>query len=229
MTVLIYRAQLALPMNGQNECKVDIIIDRYSLDDVLTRHVSVDERLLTRWTGSDGNQSDGYRTLTDWFNKQLLRVIYSQNDRESSERQIDIEYDILKEGDELEIEELTDELRANDINPRKIKQNMISWSTMRDHLQDCLSGNKAQRDSQTEWEQNSVSIAKNVTRTKVNKALRSLDSKEELPGGTDASIETQILLSCPQCLTRVPFEDALQRGFICEDHLGTATIAESYQ
>lgn len=165
--------------------------------------------------------------MTDWFNKRLLKHIYDQHGRETTGKRIETDFDALTGDDEIDREEVKDELRAGGIDADETINDMVSWSTMREHLKECLDGEKITAASETEWERNSVSVAQHVTKTKVNKALRSLDSKGKLPGAADAAVEPQILLSCPECPTRIPFTDALERGFICEDHLGVASVSES--
>jgi hypothetical protein len=202
-------------------CKVDVVTERHDLDRVGTRYATVDERLLTRWTGADGNEPDGYRTLTAWFNTRLLRHVYDRHGRETTGSRVQRDYEALTGADELVREEVLDGMRADGIDAERVVDDMISWSTMRTHLKECLDGTKATRSAETDWERNSVVVAQQVTASKVDEALRSLDTKGRLPGGTDATVETQVLLSCPNCPTRIPFADAVERGFVCKDHLST--------
>ncbi|WP_152039479.1 rod-determining factor RdfA [Salinigranum salinum] len=210
----------------EGRCKIDIVTERYDLDDTVTRYATVDERLLTRWTGADEGDSAGYRTLAAWFNRRLLKTVYDEHGRETTGKRIESDYEALTGDDDLVREDVLDDLRGAGIDADGLLDDTVSWSTMRTHLKDCLGGEKPVREAETEWEQKSVSVARRVTASKVDEALRSLDSKGRLPGGSGAEVDTQILLSCPDCLIRIPFDDAIERGFVCEDHLGAEAVSE---
>lgn len=111
-----------------------------------------------------------------------------------------------------------DDLRTDGIDPKRVRSDMVSFSTMREHLNSCLDGEKQVEESESDWERQSLEVAKNITRSKVQEALSSLDTKEVLPEGDKANIEIQILLSCPECPIRIPIEDAVERGFVCKNH-----------
>lgn len=207
-------------MSDGTTCKVDYVTDQYGLDETVTNHGSVDERLLTRWTGADDKEPDGYRTLTEWFNRRLLKHVYDEHGRETTGRRVTNDHEALTGDDDLLKEEVMDDIQADGIDPESIVGDMVSWSTIRHHLQSCLDGEKVIERSTSNWEAKSVSVAQQVTAEKVNEALSSLSSKGDLPGGKDADVNLQVLLSCPECPTRIPFSDALERGFICRDHLG---------
>lgn len=209
-------------MNDDAQCKIDIVVDRRDLDATETRYGSVDERLLTRWTGADGREADGYRSLAEWFNKRLLKHVYDQQGRETTGQRLENDYEALTGADDIVREEVMDDLRDDGVDAESVVADMISWSTMRDHLKGCLGGEKPTADATTDWERNSVEVAKRITAGKVEDALRSLDRKGRLPGGAEAEVELQVLLSCPECPTRIPFLDAIDRGFVCSDHLGVA-------
>lgn len=211
---------------SDDRCKVEFVTERYDLDRTVTRYGTVDERLLTRWTGADEANPDGYRTLTTWFNTRLLKHVYDEHGRETTGRRVQNDYEALTGDDELVREEVLDDLRADGIDADSVDSDMVSWSTMRTHLKGCLGGEKAIRDAETDWERKSVAVAQRVTVSKVDEALRSLDSKGRLPGGSGAAVETQVLLSCPDCPTRIPFADAVERGFVCKDHLSVGSLSD---
>jgi len=211
---------------SQDGCKIEIVSDRYDLDERETRYESVDDRLLTRWTGADGHESSGYRQLTEWFNERLLRTLYDDHGRDTTGNRVESDFEALTGDDDLLREEVRDDLRADGIDVDALQQDMVSWSTMRTHLKSCLDGEKVIRESDSDWERRSVEIAKNVATSKVNEALSSLETDEVLPAGTDAEVEIQVLLSCPECPTRVPFGDAIDRGFVCSEHSPASVSAE---
>jgi len=202
----------------EQKCKIDFVSDRYDLDEFETRYGSTDEHLLARWTGEEGVEPDGYRTLTEWFNKRLLTIVYEKHGRETMGTRIESDYEALVGDDDLLREEVMDDMRSDGIDAENLERDLVSWSTMREHLTTCLDGEKTIRESTSDWEQQSVAYAKNITRTKVRDALSSLDADDRLSGGDDAEITVQVLLQCPDCQTRIPFEDALERGYVCADH-----------
>jgi DNA-binding transcriptional ArsR family regulator len=200
-------------------CKVDRLVDAYGLDAAETRYGSFDERLLARWTGADGGSAEGYRPLTEWFNKRLLRATYEDHGRETLGVRVEADYDVLVGEDDLAREELRDDLAADGIDADAYLDDTVSWSTMRRHLTDCLGGEKTRERSESGWERESVRIAREHAAGKVRDAVSSLASRGDLPGGKDAEVEIDVQLACPVCHVRVPLSDALARGYICQDHL----------
>lgn len=205
-------------MGNDDECKVDIITDQYDLDDLEVQYSSMDDHLYARWTGEDSRQAIGYRTLTEWFNKRVLKRVYDRHGRKSSESRLDNDYEILAGDDELLREDLKDDLKADGINANRLVRSFVSWGTIRNHLQNCIDGDKGTTEAKTDWEGQSVDIATDIAEQKVEQALKSLTSKGILDRGDEAEIAVQVQLSCPECHTRVPFEDARERGFICKEH-----------
>lgn len=203
-------------------CKIDVITERYGLDAAEPRYETVDERLLARWTGSDGRPADGYRTLTDWFNRRLLARVYERHGRDALPTRIVTEYEALTGDDDLLRREVADDLRADGIDPESLRADMPSWSTMRHHLTGCLDGRKERATAESDWERQSVEIARDHARGKVADAVSSLSSKGQLPGADAADLDVQVLLSCPECPARVSLSEALTRGYVCSTHLGTA-------
>lgn len=206
-------------MSTDGGCKVERVTARFGLDVVRDEYDSIDEYLLTRWTGGDGRVPDGYRTLADWFNKRLLKHVYDERGRETVGLRVEGDYHALTGDDDLVREEVLDALEADDIDASALHDAMISWSTLRHHLKDCLNGEKTRSSATTDWERESVRIASERTAGKVAEALRSLDSKGTLPNAVDAEIDVQIQLSCPDCPVRVPLSEAVSRGYVCRDHL----------
>lgn len=199
-------------------CKVDIIVDRYDLDSAEVRYPSLDGHLYARWTGENAHQAEGYRTLTDWFNKQILRCVYDEHGRPSTSNRLANDYEVLTGDDDLARKELVDDVRADGITPENLIQDFVSWGTMRNHLKNCLDGEKQSTTAETEWEARSISIAKDFVGRKVREGINSLASKGDLDGGDGATIDVQVQLSCPECLTRVPFDEAYERGYVCKQH-----------
>lgn len=205
-------------MAADSGCKVETVIDTYGLASADPVYNSLDEGLLARWTGADDRSEMGYRPLTEWFNKRLLKRVYDDHGRESLDIRVDSDYETLQGDDELRRRELIERLRADGIPGEALYEDMVSWGTMRTHLNDCLDGEKEPQQATTDWEHDSVETAKAVTMQKAESALSALANKGELDGGDTADIAVQIQLSCPDCPTRVPFGVAFERGYVCDQH-----------
>lgn len=206
-------------MAGRSRCKVDIAVERYDLNGAGDVDESIDERLYARWTGENGHDEHGYRTLTDWFNKRLLKQVYDANNRATIGTRLDSEYDALTGDDEITRQEVISDLEASGIDAEQVCEDMVSWSTMRHHLKDCVGGEKERQRGHSNWEQESIDVIRASTVEKTEKVLRSLASKGKLPGAGDVDVAVQIQLTCPECPTRVSLDEALERGYVCERHL----------
>jgi DNA-binding transcriptional ArsR family regulator len=209
-------------------CKVDIVADRYDLTAPGGQDGSLDEYLVRRWTGDGESEALGYEQLTEWFNRRLLRQVYETNGRETLGTRIESEFEALVGDDDLLRQEVIDDLESDGIDAETLREDMVSWSTMRRHLKACLDAEKATtRGEASDWELRSIDIARSQVEGKTGDALRSLATKQRLPEGHRATVEVQIKLSCPECPTRVPLEDAVERGYVCKDHFVTASEAPS--
>lgn len=204
-------------------CKVDTLIERYALTVPDPGYASVDEYLEVRWTGADGRSADGYKTLTEWFNKRLLKRLYEEHGRDTVRVHLDREYEVITGDDEIQRDELAADLATDGLDIDEIDSDLVSWSTMRHHLKGCLEAEKETAEASTDWETNTVQKAQERTAEKTRSVLSSLTSKERLPDAQRANVDVQVKLSCPDCSVRVPFEDAVERGYVCETHLENDT------
>ncbi len=203
---------------ADSQCKVCTVINRHDL--AVPGHDSVDEALLVRWKGEAGHTEHGYRPLTTWFNKQLLRTVYDRQGRETLGNRVEADYEGLTGDDDLVSEELRRDLAADGIDVDRVLSDMVSWGTVRTHITDCLGKTKAQTASDSGWEHDAIATSRSVATDKVASALSALESKGELAGVEAATVEVDIQLSCEKCQTRVPLEVALEQGYICEQHAG---------
>lgn len=89
---------------------------------------------------------------------------------------------------------------------------------MRHHLKDCLEAEKDTQPADTDWETDTVRMAREQATEKAQSVLSSLASKGRLRNGEQADVDVQVKLSCPECSVRVPFADAVERGYVCETH-----------
>lgn len=199
-------------------CKLGIAIERYDLNETEVTYETIDDHLYARWVGRAGHSGEGYRSLTEWFNKRILERVYDDHGRDAIRPSLDAEYEVLTGDNDIARQELFNDLQADDIRGKHLLRGFVSWGTMRIHLKECLEGEKEQQQAETDWERRSVEIARERTREKADAALRSLASKGTLPQGDAAGVTVQVQLTCPECPTRIPFTKAVDRGFVCNQH-----------
>ncbi|WP_255193602.1 rod-determining factor RdfA [Natronobeatus ordinarius] len=201
----------------RSRCKVCDAITTYDVSPP-SGDGDVDEYLLDRWHGRGDEQEAGYRTLTDWFNRQLLRAVYERYGRETVGTRVEDEYRTLTAEDSPARRELIEHLKGDGINVRAVRESFVSWSTMRHHLTECLGGEKRRPEATTDWERTSIDVAVDRTERTVQEAIRSLANKDELADGEDADVAVKVHLECPECPVRVTLTEALRRGFVCRVH-----------
>jgi hypothetical protein len=199
-------------------CKVDEVVERYGLAAADPVYDTLDEGLLARWTGTGDRRAMGYRSLTEWFNKRLLKRVYDEHGRETLGARLDSDYEVLQGDDDLVRAELVASLRADGVDGDRLADDLVSWGTMRTHLQTCLDGEKESEPASTDWELASVETATEVAADKAETAVSALAEKGRLADGADAGVAVQVWLSCGSCPTRTRFEVALNRGYVCADH-----------
>jgi hypothetical protein len=207
-------------MSVSSGCKIDRVIAEHGLEGADPRHDSIHDGLLARWRGEGSHSAVGYRTLTEWFNRRLLRqVIAEQGPVDAS--WVERAHDALTGDDDLRRAEVTEHLRAEGVDVDRAESGMVSWGTMRTHLTDCLGGEKESQ-SGGDWERDTIGMARSFAREKVESALSSLATKGTIEGVDDSSVTIQIQVACEECPTRVPLEVALDRGYVCQTHAGPA-------
>lgn len=208
-------------------CKVGRAIQRYGLD--RGNGVTVDEELLTtRWTGSDGGEALGYRRLAEWFNRQLLRQAYRDAGTNDDSFRVNSEFEALSSGDVITQESARDRVEDAGIDADELMRSFVSWSTMGRHLTDCLNATKDTTQAVTDWERNSVDIAQNVLEGKLEKAIRSLTNKGELQDGANSRVTVSVKIGCTHCPRTVPFDTALDRGYVCPVHHDSSDVHNSH-
>ncbi|MFW6384816.1 MAG: rod-determining factor RdfA [Halodesulfurarchaeum sp.] len=203
---------------GISGCKIDVLTERYDLTSPDARYETFDDYLLARWTGTADLPGEGYQSLTDYINKRLLKQTYEAHGRDTLAPRLESEYDVLTGDDELLKQELIDDLAADGIDADRLVTEFVSRSTTRRHLKDCLGGDKKPVTARTEWERRSVEIALDRAEQKVVEAITSLESKGEFPGLDEVDIDIDVYVSCSECPTQLPLQEALDRGYVCDVH-----------
>lgn len=182
------------------------------------RFDTLDDELEARWRGQAGFSEHGYRSLATWFNGALLRHVYTENGRDTLGTRVNDDLETLLEGDELPRQELLDDIAHDGIDAEQLRDDLVSWSTVRTHLTDCLGAEKEREPARTDWEADSVEYAEGVLLEKVSAALRSYQNKGVIVDGVDAEPSVQVRLACPECPTRVSLSEALDQGYVCSRH-----------
>ncbi len=205
-------------MDDEYCCKLDSVADRYAVRPDTAEFSSLDEALLARWRGEGGYREQGYRTLTEWFNRRVLKRVYDEHGRETTGSRLESEYEALTDGEELTRLEVMDDLSSDGIDPETVLRDMISWSTMRMHLTECLDAEKETATATTDWERESIEIARRHAASKIEEAVASLGNKNRVAGAEEASVSIDVSLECDQCSTSVPLVVAMDRGYVCGTH-----------
>lgn len=205
-------------MGGRDGCKVDDAVEEYGLTVPGAPDKAVDDHLLARWTGQDGQPPMGYRSLTEWFNKRLLKQVYDAESRAAIATRLDAEYDVLTGDDDLDRQELIRHLEANGIDASALLDDFVSWSTMRHHLKDCLDGEKERATDRSDWERDSIDAIRASSVARIEKVVRSLATKGTVPRADEARLSVDFQLTCPDCPTQVSLDRAVDRGYVCQTH-----------
>lgn len=201
-------------------CKVDRVRAAHGMLPPSRVDGDLDDYLVARWTGEGDTEAVGVRTLTEWFNKQVLKTIYRNHGRSDSSVRIDADYRALQGTGTPEHEraELLSELADDGIDGEATTKQFIGKSTLSRHLKTCLDATKDTPESETEWEIDRVRVATETYRSHLESALRSLGNKNRISGVDESTVQIQSYLSCPECPTRVTVEQAYEQGYVCADH-----------
>jgi hypothetical protein len=201
-------------------CKVGKAIDRYDLTtDVVSGDLN--DYLLARWNGHNEFPKTGLQELTDYFNLRILKLVYTENDRRTIETQVESDYEALTGDDEIAKDEIIADLEQDGIDGEQLASDFISKTTLYRHFTNCLEAEKEDTNEKTDsnWEAESIQYALNNALDNSLKALKSLENKGKIPHATKAEVSVPLMLSCPECTTRVRFKRAIDRGYICKEHM----------
>lgn len=211
-------------MSDATCCKAGRVTAQHALEPPSDRADTIDEYLVARWKGTDAHERTGLRRLAEWLNKRILRAVYYRHGRTVYDVKIDAEYEVLADPDagHAERAELLVDLETDGIDGDAVVDDFVSKSTLARHLKRCVGAEKTRTppDPGSEWELDRIRISRDQLEKNVSKPLRSLETKGRLPGADDAELAASIVLSCPHCPTRARFREAIDQGYICEEHLG---------
>lgn len=201
-------------------CKVDSLIEDFSITPPGSQYEDTDDYLVQRWTGEDGRTALGYKKLTSWFNKRVLKAIYEDAGRSTVTSHIDGEYELITGDDSPERVELAAHLEGDGLDIDEIAKMLPSHGTVRKHLKVCLD---AEKDVSTSARPRgkrieSLKQAEQMAASKAGGILPSFAKAGELPLAEEADVAVEIKVECPDCNTRVPVLTAIDRGYICSTH-----------
>jgi hypothetical protein len=199
--------------------------DKYDLTTgVGTLDKDIHKELLAKWLGINEYPGTSVRGLVDWFNQKIMQLFYLEHDRKDTSPQLSVEYEAFVGDDEARRVWIEEELEQDGIDTDELDDDFVSTATMYRHLTNCLGAEKetdSDSDSGSDWERRNIEILREQAADKVTDTLKSWDNKDVLPGGSDAEVFVEVDLTCPVCSTSVPIRQARQRGYVCEDHLGS--------
>ncbi|MDS0280742.1 rod-determining factor RdfA [Haloarcula onubensis] len=191
-------------MAGQvgDGCKIDSVAQRRGL-------TTIDERLEDRW--ADG---ESLRDLETFFNRAVLRAAMAASGMETIDGEPANLYRLLTD-DEVTAGKRVDaasKLRRNGVDPDALRDDFVSYQTVRTHLNDCLDVGTARESSLTVTDARNT-VHKLVSRTE-SVALRTI---ERLAGQGALSIgapavTVSVRVACAECNDEYTFSVLLDEG-----------------
>jgi hypothetical protein len=188
-------------------CKVCRVLDERGVD-------HYDDRLLEEWQ-ADRSQRKGYRALARWLNVTLLRREMDQAGLPTLGGEAASKYERLRDDDRdsAEVERM---LRREGVGIDALVDDFVSYGVMRTHLLECLDAEYESAESASDWEAESIRIARDHAGEKITDAVRSLVNKDEIAVGGDVSVRIDAEIECGECEVRAPLRRVRRRGYVCE-------------
>jgi hypothetical protein len=188
-------------------CKVCRVLDERGVD-------HYDDRLLEEWQ-ADRSQRKGYRALARWLNVTLLRREMDQAGLPTLGGEAASKYERLRDDDRdsAEVERM---LRREGVGIDALDDDFVSYGVMRTHLLECLDAEYEPAESASDWEAESIRIARDHAGEKITDAVRSLVNKDEIAVGGDVSVRIDAEIECGECEVRAPLRRVRRRGYVCE-------------
>lgn len=193
-------------MASEHGCKVCRVLAERGLE-------GYDDRLLARWQGDDGDRT-GYRGLARWLNVTLLRREMDRAGLSTLGDEAESKYDRLR-SDDANATEVRQLLERAGVDVAALSDSFVSYGVVRTHLLDCLDG-EYEPDEPSDWERDSIAIARDHAGEKITGAVRSLFRKGRIAGGETVAVHVDVELECPDCRRRVPLERAIRRERLCD-------------
>lgn len=203
-------------------CKVGTAIDKYDL-----KHSVVGEDLsqymLARWMGENEHPEMGLRPLADWLNQRILKTVYTDHGRNTLDSRVESDFEALTSDDDEKRFAIIDDLEPDGINGEQLLDDFVSSTTLYRHFTKCLGEEKTRNvngdEDAAEGAMERIQYSLNNVKGHIHENLKTLENRGKIPHATDAEISIPVLLGCPVCSTQVRLERALERGYICEEHM----------
>ena len=160
----------------------------------------------------------------------MLKAIYEKHGRSTVSIHLDREYNVIVNEDNIQRTELAADLEGDGMDIDELKKTLVSHGTIRSHFKNCLEVEKdtqASTKSSSNSREKAIASAKRMASSKTQDILPDLTETGVVPHADEAVIDVEIRLKCPECDTRVPIEDAIQRGYICKEHMADSQITDS--
>jgi len=185
-------------------CKVGDVLSKYDIE-------HYDDRLIDQWTAPKPERK-GYRQLARWLNTNLLRREMDRAGLSTLAGEVESKYERLKD-DSATADELQAYLRREGLPVDNLMSDFVSYGVVRTHLQECLG---VEREAEaSDWEAETIRIARDHAKGKIAEAARSLHNKGEIGAGEEMTIHLTAEIECESCHTSVPVERAMRRGYVC--------------
>jgi len=197
--------QTESPTESECSCKVGTLSREYDLTDI-------NKNLVARWTGKAG-ESESVRTLTDYFNQQLLRAELRTADVTLVEGRVENLYELLTDGDRLKAVRMQARSTLEDegIDVDRLESRFLSHQTMYRHLRNCLDANKSKNTISIEKELDRIHAVQHRAEDIVNDSVGRLRD-----GGKLELDEYEVLINfrviCEHCGTLHDVTDILDNG-----------------
>ena len=203
-------------------CKVGKAIDKYGLEHSVVGG-DLNQYMLARWMGKNEYPETGLRPLADWLNQKILKTVYTDHDRNTLDSRIESDFEALTSDEDEKRFAIVDDLESDGINGEQLLDDFISSTTLYRHFTKCLDEEKTRNvsgdEDAAEGAMERIQYSRNNVKGHIHENLKTLENRGKIPHASDAEISIPVLLGCPVCSAQVQLERALERGYICEEHM----------
>ncbi|MHC3381740.1 rod-determining factor RdfA [Haloarcula sp. H-GB5] len=203
-------------------CKVGKNIDKYGLEHGVVGG-DLNQYMLARWMGNNEYPETGLRPLTTWLNQKILKTVYTEHDRNTLDSRIESDHEALASDDDERRLAIIDDLESDGIDGEQLLDDFVSSTTLYRHFTNCLDEEKTrdigEDDAAAEGVMERIQYSRNNTKGHIRENLKTLENRGKIPHATDADVSIPVILGCPVCSNQVQLERALERGYICDEHM----------
>ena len=192
---------------GSHCCKIGRCIDTYGL-------ASMDERLASRWLGTDGERL-GLRDLKAFFNRAVLRAAMQAAGLDPLDGEVEEIYRALleQESDDRAAVRARDRLARAGVDVDAVERDFVSHPTVGSHLKECLGVEPPQPSGGDALEKAEERVFKLQSRTEavVRGSIEHLRDTGRIDAEEfDIFVSTRVV--CERCGTQYEVHDFLGAG-----------------